>query len=368
MIDRRTCVLAVCLLVAAAASAVDIDLGTSATTGAPDFRTAGVMAFGPNGVLFVADSAAAAIYAIDTGEQAAGHAAGKIDVEGIDRRIASMMGTTPDSVVIHDVAVNPVSRRAWLTVSRGAGADTENAIFTVGTDGEITAVDLSGMRHARANIGNAPAADAKDRRGGSLRIQAITDLAFIDDKLLVTGLSNEEFSSKLRAIDFPFSDVSPGTSVEIYHGAHGRWETYAPVRTFATYDVGTAPYVLAAYTCTPLVRFSLDDLKEAGGKVAGTTVAELGNRNRPLDMVIYTKGGQDYVLMANSARGVMKIELADLEDVDAIEARIADTAGLPYETISHLEGVEHLDRLGEDHALLLVGDDNGKHLRTVVLP
>ncbi len=55
------------------------------------------------------------------------------------------------------------------------------------------------------------------------------------------------------------------------------------------------PHVLAAYTCTPLVKFPLSDLKP-GEKVKGTTIAELGNRNRPLDMIVYQKDGKDYVL------------------------------------------------------------------------
>jgi hypothetical protein len=34
------------------------------------------------------------------------------------------------------------------------------------------------------------------------------------------------------AIEFPFTGPNPGTGVEIYHGAHGAFETKAPVRTF----------------------------------------------------------------------------------------------------------------------------------------
>jgi hypothetical protein len=36
----------------------------------------------------------------------------------------------------------------------------------------------------------------------------------------------------------------------------------------------------------------------------GTTIAELGNRNRPTDMIVYRKGGKDYLLIANTSRGV----------------------------------------------------------------
>ena len=64
--------------------------------------------------------------------------------------------------------------------------------------------------------------------------------------------------------------------------------------------------MLAAYTCTPLVKVPVSELK-AGAHVKGTTIAELGNRNQPLDMIMYQKDGKDYLLMSNSSRGVMKI-------------------------------------------------------------
>lgn len=39
----------------------------------------------------------------------------------------------------------------------------------------------------------------------------------------------------------------------------------------------------------------------------GTTIAELGNRNRPFDMVVRSKERKDFVLMNNSSRGVGKL-------------------------------------------------------------
>jgi len=74
------------------------------------------------------------------------------------------------------------------------------------------------------------------------------------------------------------------------------------------------------------------DLKP-GEKVTGTTVAELGNRNRPLSMIVYKKDGKDYVLMANSSRGLMKIKLEGVDSIKGITKRIAGKAGLTYDTI-----------------------------------
>jgi len=48
------------------------------------------------------------------------------------------------------------------------------------------------------------------------RVQSITDMAYQDGRLFVAGLSNEEFSSKLRALSYPFTTADNGASVEIY--------------------------------------------------------------------------------------------------------------------------------------------------------
>ncbi len=78
-------------------------------------------------------------------------------------------------------------------------------------------------------------------------------------------------------------------------------EDYAAIRTFVPFTIDGQPSLLAGFTCTPLVRFPLEGLK--GEKVRGTTVAELGNRNTPLDMVVYEKGGEKFLLMTNSPAG-----------------------------------------------------------------
>ena len=61
-------------------------------------------------------------------------------------------------------------------------------------------------------------------------------MAFIDGRLYVAGLSNEEFASKLRSMPYPFASVDHGTSVEIFHGTHGQFETRSPVYTFVPYS------------------------------------------------------------------------------------------------------------------------------------
>src|SRR5690606_13658127 len=138
-------------------------------------------------------------------------------------------------------------------------------------------------KYAKLDIKNAPDASQKDRRGNSLRQESITDIAFVDGKIYLAGLSNEEFASTMRVIAFPFTASDTSTAIEIYHGAHGAFETRAPVRTFTPFMFEGEPHLLAAYTCTPLVKLPVADMKP-GAKLRGTTIAELGNRNRPLDI------------------------------------------------------------------------------------
>jgi hypothetical protein len=140
------------------------------------------------------------------------------------------------------------------------------------------------------------------------------------------------------------------------------------VRTFATCDINGEAHLLCAYTCTPLVKIPIKQL-EPGKKVKGTTVAELGNHNRPLDMVVYEKGGKEFILMANSDRGVMKIPTEGIDKAAAITEKVTDKAGLKYETIESLKGVVHLCRFDKDHALLVIRTEgNNYNLETVELP
>ena len=362
----KTTLLLSLLVAAPVAFGATIDLGAGAATGPAELQSIGPLAFGPNGILFVADSLGGAIFALNTEDTEPLGTEG-LDISGLDGHVAALLGTTSDDIQIVDLAINPLSKRAYFSVVRGQGSESQAVLLRTSAGGALERVDLENIHHSRALLPNPPDPEA-ERRGRSLRLETITDLGYAGGRLLATGLSNEEFSSKFRTLQFPFGSVGAGTSVDIFHGAHGQWETHSPIRTFALYDVGTAPHILAAYTCTPLVTFPLEELVQADEKLVGKTVAELGNRNRPLDMIVYEKDGTDYILMANSSRGVMKVELAEVVAVDAITQPVADTAGLKYETIEGLQGVQQLDRYDDNRAVVLAETDGKLDLRTLQLP
>jgi len=336
------------------------------------FKSMGPLAFGPDGILFIADTKAAAVVAMDTGDSKAAAGSKALKVEGINQKVAALLGTAADQILIDDVVVNPISHNVYVAVSRGRGPAAIPVLIRVKTDGAIEVVPLDKVNFSRGELPDAPVDGVvgQGNRQSNPRREAITDIAFFQDRVLIAGLSNEEFASTLRAIPFPFKTVANGTSVEMYHGAHGRFETRSPVRTFVPFKVGNEPQLIAAYTCTPLVQFPLSDLKP-GAKVKGKTIAELGNMNRPIDMIVYQKDGKDFLLLANSARGVMKISTDNIENMESITAPVrgGGKQGLPYETIQGWKGIEHLDRYDEQNALVLrQGDAGAQTLESLPLP
>ncbi len=338
--------------------------------GNPGLKSMGPLAFGPDGILFVADTKGAAVVAIATGDTKPASGVKAVKVEGINQKVAGLLGSTADNILINDMVVNPISRNVYLAVSRGRGPDALPVLVRVKSGGELDVVALDKVKFSRGELPDAPVEGVvgQANRQSNPRQESITDVAFFQDRVLIAGLSNEEFASTLRAIPFPFQTVANGTSVEIYHGAHGKFETRSPVRTFVPFKIGNEPHLIAAYTCTPLVQFPITELKP-GAKIKGKTIAELGNRNRPLDMIVYQKDGKDFLLLANTSRGIMKISTDSIEKAESITERVADKKGQPYETIESWKGVDQLDLLDAQHAVVVRRTDSGSlNLESLALP
>lgn len=341
------------------------DDGPQWIEGAPTLTTVGALAFAPDGVLFVGDAEGASIVAIDLGDAQAPEEPRQLDVEDLKTHLAQLTGTGEDEIRVHDLAVHPTSGRAYLSVTRGGGSDAQALLVRVGASDAIEVLDLAATRHMRLELADAPEPGGSGRR--NQRAMSVTDLGFHDGMLYVAGLSNEEFASKLRVFPFPFDGEGQGTNVEVYHGKHGAWETRSPIRTFLAMEIGGEPHLLAGYTCTPLVTFPIEALAPEA-KLRGKTVAELGNRNTPLDMVLYEKEGAQYLLIANTARGVMKVSTAGLQEQEAITTKVAEKAGLTYETIEALTDVTQLAGLDGTRALVLVESKGKASLTTIELP
>ena len=332
----------------------------------PTLQSIGPLAFGPDGTLFAADNQGAAIFALELAAET-GAAAGAQGLDALDEKLAAMLGTGAREVTITDLAVHPQTRNAYVSVMRGQGAGAAPTLFRVDGTGTIDLVSMQSLGYQVVEIPNAPAANPGSRRDP--RASVITDMAFADGRLWVAGLSNEEFASKLRAIPYPFSSVDDGTSVEIYHGNHRQLETRSPINAFVPYTLNDQPHLLAGYTCTPLVKFPISDLGP-GDKVRGTTIAEFGAGNRVLDMILYSKGGEEFLLTTNNSRGVMKIPTNSFGSAAPITAPVeTETGGVPFEKVTSMTGIEQMDKLDDENTIVIARTPSGAlNLQVVPLP
>jgi hypothetical protein len=363
---RRLTVCTLTCLVLSLATSAEAAHKWGLKEGRPDLLSAGQLAFGPDGILFVGDAKGAAIFAIDTGDATAIADKKPVEVGGLDKRLATLFGGKAE---VRDLAVNPASGKVYLSVAKGDAG--EAALVRILADGVLESLPLEKVPFLKATLPNPPedkvtgeGPRARNRRG-----EAITDLAFVDGRLLVSGMTADKAPSAVLQIPFPFGETAAGTNVEIYHAAHGKSEDYAAIRTFVPMTVNGQPTVLAGFTCTPLVRFDLKSL-QPGSKSKGTTVAELGNRNTPLDMVAYEKDGERYLLVANNNRGVMKVSTKDIGRDDGLTTPVAGggTAGQSFDKIGDLEGTVQLDLLDESRAVVVIAKEGALTLKTVQLP
>jgi hypothetical protein len=325
------------------------------TKGTPEIKSITALSFGKDGILFVGDSRSASIFAVETRDLKSDKAA-EISVTGIDQKIAAALGVQKENITITDMAVNPVSKKLYIAIQNSDGTP---AIVNVDATGAIQAVSLKDVNYSSITLNDVVAEDAKDGRGRPLRMSTISDLGYDNGKVYVSGLSNKEFSSTFRSIPFPFGDKQEQASLEMYHGAHGRFETTSPIRSFTISKVNGKDYLIASYTCTPLVLFPLDELK-AGQHVKGRTVAEMGAGNTPIDLTTITKNGQTYLIMGNTARPVSVVDYKNIAAFEGtITERISGKSGTPYTEVASLTKVIQMDRLDNSKVAVLQKKENG---------
>ena len=334
--------------------------------GTPKILSMSALTFGPDGILFIGDGKGGVIHAVDTGDRTPRGKTDEFELSDIEGKIAARLGTSPAEIMIHDMAVNPLSQNVYMAVSRGRGKwdlrwklpnHVTDAVILVklAVEGKgIDVVPLENVPYARKEIPN-PVDAAKMHawmKEVSLRTETITDLVWSGGVLYVAGLSNEEFAATLWTMPFPFSDVA-ATTLEIYHGAHGAFETAAPIQAFLPYELNGEKQILAAYLCTPLVTFKMSDFKN-GAHLKGRTVGEFGAGNYPLDMLTYKKDGKEKLLIANSNLPFMIVDPADIASYKgSITSEVKGyLAGVKWEPRSGT-GILQMDALNDKFILAL---------------
>src|SRR5579863_5307900 len=128
--------------------------------GTPALSSAGAIAFGPEGILFAADNAAATIFAIGVGDTDASSA--PVEITALDTRVGSLLGVAREDVRIAGMAVHPGSQAVYLSVARGRGA-AEIPVLVRVADGELAVVELADVPFAQVRLDDAPDLD-DDRR------------------------------------------------------------------------------------------------------------------------------------------------------------------------------------------------------------
>lgn len=335
------------------------------TFGKSTHQSIGTLTFSPDGTLFFADFKGAAIYGIRMSNEKADAQNTAVNIADLDTKVADMMGATAREIRVMDMATNPQSKTVYFSVARGVGNDTQYALMKITRDGDskngkVEAVSLDAVDYASYSLKDAPATTDKDRRGRSLRTMSITDIAFHNNEVYVAGLSNEEFSSTFRRIPFPFQGTQTASKVEIFHVAHGRYETNAPIQTFMPMELDGKAHIVAAYTCTPLVTFPVGDVED-GGHIMGKTAAELGSNNRPVDIISFKRGGKQHIVLSNSNRSAMRFDPKDLIKQETLKTPLEErfkSTGVPYVQLPLVQ-VLQLDDFNEDHLAVMQRGANG---------
>jgi hypothetical protein len=103
----------------------------------------------------------------------------------------------------------------------------------------------------------------------------------------------------------------------------------------------------------------MDELKP-GMHVKGRTVAEMGSGNTPIDMLSLNKGSQSFLVMANTAREVSKV---DYKNIAAFEGTLTEpvkgTAGVSFTLMPDMTKVLQMDKLDDTQLILLQKKTNG---------
>lgn len=359
-------------------------------------KYAGVLAFAPDGTLFVGDNISSAIFAYKTGLDQPEPIDAKIaplDIESIDNRIAPVIHGKLGKIEINGMAVHPTSRDIFLSVSRTSGGIVRPAIVKVSPGGKISEFELNSPGRSEFKIKDAPMPDQRfaDRAGQwpapssekyhqkaktPMRSMTIVDMKFHNAELYVAGISNEEFASTLRRIPYPFTDGMSETKVKIYHDAHAQWETRAPIRAMTFAQVDGKDTLVAAYTCSPLVLIPVEDLKN-GAQIEGHVIGDMGN-GQPLSMFTFKFNGEDSIFVTNAARNPRIISLATLQhakvitEADSPHHMILDTSGLPAGVIGNavmfVGSSLHADLLNDKYIVSLTRNTNSGALVLEALP
>ncbi len=298
---------------------------------AQQIASAGALEFSPTGTLFVGDNIGGAIYAFELEKGKVPSEPALINIDNIDARVGAILGVSQNGVVINDLAVHPITREVYLSVTRGFGLEAKAAIVKIDATGNLFNINLDDLKSSRQSLDNlpdgtkhftlrgtmaAPTLKEKAKSETPMRTLSIMDIVYHNGELSVAGISNEEFSSTLRRLPFPFTGKQSASQIRMYHIAHDQYETRAPIRSMLIKNIDGKDQLIAAYTCSPIVIIPLDELKD-GAKVTAKTIGDMGN-GQPIDMVSFNLQGNEMLFITNNSRMPQVVPLAGLQNAKTV--------------------------------------------------
>jgi hypothetical protein len=347
------------------------------STGSAQLKSIEAIAFGPAGLLLVGDGKGKQVVAIDTGDTTPIKWT-NTEIANIAEELAGRLGVTAKDIKIRKIAVNPASQTVYLAVQSLAAK--KDIILTVDGNGKVKEFSTENVKFRAVPLPT------------DQMVKLVTDIAWAGDRIVVsTQASTATFQSKIFSIMAPLGkETTCGCfSTDTFHTGHDKWETNAPLRVMLPYEENGKKFLMGSFTCTPIVRYALDDV-QPGAKITGTSVVELGQGNTPQSLFVYEKGGKKYILMNNFRMEMMqgknpvgpspywtaKVDFDLLKETKNVnktalwrtktKASISETERATVASGFH--GVMHMDKLDGERAVVIRTDEKGLRLQVLPLP
>ena len=307
--------------------------------------------FDAQGMLYAADAKNDRLLGLAIEEKEAKAKAVKID--NLSEQLGKALDAGTDPVTVHDVAVHPVSHTVYLSASKKGGGGT--LLFRVAGD-KVEKVDLGSFKTTSVALpsGARP-----------------FDVVVTAKDVVVSSMNRDKtFGAALHRIALPLKEGGVATAeTEIYHSSHKRWETKAPLVAMAGFSSDGQDYIVGSTACTPVVRIGVSEVTDKK-KVQTATILELGSRNAPVSMLVYTKDRQQTLLVTNNKEGAYKVAQPILaEPAKLNEKAVNRGAGVAVETVEAWKGAKKSAVLdGATAVVVRDGGDGALSLQTLPLP
>jgi hypothetical protein len=354
-----------CVLLLGLSSTVQADQGN------PKLKTIESIAFGPNGLLLIGGGAQ--VVAIETGDTTPSTWSVP-EIANIGQLLAGKLGLDAKDIEVRKLAVNPASHKAYVALQSLKTKD--NAILTIDGAGKIAEFPLDNVKYTSFALATPKASITK-----------VTDIAWADGKIVAATQATDKFASRVFTINPAAKNGTPTQiSTKTYHTGHGQWETRAPLKVLMAYSEEGKNSVVGSFTCTPIVRYDLEDAKD-DGQVTGRSVLELGQGNTPLDMFTYERDGKKFILISvvrnnkqpafgfPSAYWVARVDASLLKETTNINEkapwRIGENktkAGDRVLVAKDFFGTQQMDQLDATRALAITQSKGRLTLRALPLP